>query len=191
MRIIIIDNYDSFTYNLYHLIEAELYDNDSVEVFRNDKIEVSNIKEYDKIIISPGPGLPSEAGITNEVINFYKGKKSILGVCLGHQAIAEHFGCKLLNLDKVMHGKEINTHVTDKEEILFKNIPEIFKSGRYHSWVVNKETIPECLSVTAVDESDHVMAIKHKEYDIKGVQFHPESIMTKHGSVILKNWIYS
>ncbi len=191
MQIIIIDNYDSFTYNLYHLIEAELNPGDTVSVKRNDEIGVSELNEYDKIILSPGPGLPSEAGIVCETVLTYANKKSILGVCLGHQAIGEVFGASLYNLKKVMHGKQIDTHVIDPNDYLFKNIPAKFPSGRYHSWVIKKDTLPECFSITAVDEEGNIMAISHKIYDLKGVQFHPESIMTTWGRVLLKNWLYS
>ncbi len=190
MQIIIIDNYDSFTYNLYHLIEAELQPEDDIKVFRNDKINISDLECYDKIILSPGPGLPSEAGITCEVIETYKESKCILGVCLGHQAVGEVFGAELQNLEDVMHGKQIDTHIVDSDGVLFRNIPKTFQSGRYHSWVIKKATLPDCFTITAIDDEGHIMAISHNKYDISGVQFHPESIMTKWGGVMLRNWIY-
>ncbi len=190
MRIIIIDNYDSFTYNLYHLVEAVLTPVDTVSVCRNDAIGLGELINYDKIILSPGPGLPHEAGITCDVIKEYGQKKSILGVCLGHQAIGEVFGAELQNLENVMHGKQIDTYITDPFDLLFKDIPVTFQSGRYHSWVIKKDTLPVSLSVTAVDNYGQIMAIRHKQYNIRGVQFHPESVMTSRGVGILKNWIH-
>ncbi len=190
MRIIIIDNYDSFTYNLYHLIDVALLPGDFVSVYRNDKIELSELKNYDKIVLSPGPGLPYEAGITCDVIREHGQKKSILGVCLGHQAVGEVFGAGLQNLEKVMHGKQVDTYIVDTDDPLFKDMPATFQSGRYHSWVIKKDTLPDCLLVTAVDKDGHIMAIRHKRFNIRGVQFHPESVMTKLGVTLLKNWMY-
>lgn len=190
MRIVIIDNYDSFTYNLYHLIEAMLKPKDSVTVFRNDEIKPGKLKLYDKVILSPGPGLPFEAGITCEVIKLYGTKKSILGVCLGHQAIGLVYGGKLQNIQKVMHGKQTLTHIINPKDYLFKSIPGTFDSGRYHSWVIDKEFLPACLSITATDDEGNIMAISHNQHDVRGVQFHPESVMTRWGSTILKNWVY-
>jgi len=189
MHILIIDNYDSFTYNLYHLVEAVMRPECKLTVCRNDAINISDAARYDKIIVSPGPGLPKDAGISCEIIRRYAAEKSILGVCLGHQAIAEVFGGKLLNLPQVLHGKAINTIVTDKKEPLFFRCPEQFDTGRYHSWVIDPDTIPADLKVTAKDEMGLIMAVRHSEYDVKGVQFHPESVMTAVGRQILSNWI--
>ncbi len=189
MQILILDNYDSFTYNLYHMVEAVMPADHRLVVLRNDEVSVEAAGSFDKIIISPGPGLPCNAGISCELINKYASQKSILGVCLGHQAIAEVFGGSLMNLERVLHGKAINTFVIDKDEILFFGSPESFQSGRYHSWVVNPESLPNELKVTAVDEYKLIMAIRHTVYDVKGVQFHPESIMTDVGQQILKNWV--
>ncbi len=190
MHILIIDNYDSFTYNLYHLVEAIMPGTGTLTVMRNDALAPEGAGRYDKIIISPGPGLPKDAGITCEVIRQYADKKSILGVCLGHQAIAEVFGGKLINLPKVLHGKAIHTRVTDKEEPLFFGCPEHFETGRYHSWVIDPGSMPHDLRITAMDEKELIMAVSHIEYDVKGVQFHPESIMTPAGRQILSNWVY-
>ncbi len=159
-----------------------------LEVIRNDEISIYAAGVYDKIIISPGPGLPVDAGITCELIEKYASNKSILGVCLGHQAIAEVFGVRLINLEQVLHGKAIKTFITDKHEPLFFGCPANFDTGRYHSWVVDQRTIPSTLKATAVDERGLIMAISHIHYDVKGVQFHPESIMTNTGQLILKNW---
>jgi anthranilate synthase component 2 len=186
-KILIIDNYDSFTYNLVHQV-IELT-GIRPDVFRNDDISLSRIENYDKIILSPGPGIPSEAGICLELIRKYAGKKKILGVCLGHQAVGEAFGAKLRNLDRVFHGLEKPVRVTDPSDYLFKDIPPVFNAGRYHSWVVEKEDLPDCLSITCVDDDDLIMAIRHREFDIRGVQFHPESVMTEAGLKIMKNWI--
>jgi anthranilate synthase component II len=186
MRILVFDNYDSFTYNLVHYIEK--VSNASVDVFRNDKITLEGIASYDKIVLSPGPGLPSEAGILLDVIKKYGPVKSILGVCLGEQAIGEAYGGKLLNLSNVFHGVATTMKVT-KEDVLFKNLPATFKAGRYHSWVVDEKTLPADLEVTAVDEQGRIMALRHKKYDVCGVQFHPESILTEHGEQMIKNWI--
>jgi anthranilate synthase component 2 len=187
MKILVLDNYDSFTYNLVHYIEN--FADCELEVFRNDKIQMSEIEKYDKIVLSPGPGLPDEAGILKDLIREYAGKKSIFGVCLGMQAIGEVFGGSLENLDTVYHGVETKMFVKDKSEIIFKDIPEEFQAGRYHSWVVSNKNFPQSLKITAVDENGQIMALSHKEYDLKGVQFHPESILTEHGEKILKNFI--
>ena len=189
MQILIVDNYDSFTYNLYHLTEATMPSGGRLTVLRNDAFGIAEVEKYDKVILSPGPGLPKDAGITCEVIEKYANRKSILGVCLGHQAIAEVFGGKLMNLPEVLHGKAIHTRVTDKEEPLFFNCPEQFDTGRYHSWVVDPGSLPADLVITAMDEKDLIMAFSHKDYDVKGVQFHPESIMTPAGRQILSNWV--
>lgn len=188
MKILILDNYDSFTYNLVHLLRS--FDNVQLEIIRNDKIDLSEVEGYDKILLSPGPGLPSEAGIMMDLIRYYAPTKSILGVCLGMQGIAEAFQGRLKNLDHVMHGVSTNTNVKDETEKLFRGIPSQFKSGRYHSWVVDNDTLPSCLKVTAVDEENNLMAISHKEFDVRGVQFHPESVMTEYGKEMIKNWIY-
>ena len=186
VKILILDNYDSFTYNLVHLIGALGYKTD---VYRNDKISIESIEPYDKILLSPGPGIPSEAGIMLDLISKYSPQKSILGVCLGHQGIAEIFGAMLLNLEKVLHGVETETEVLDKNEPLFRGIPEKFEAGHYHSWSVDPRSIPDCLKVTAKDSLGNIMAISHKKYDVRGVQFHPESVMTEYGQEIVKNWI--
>jgi anthranilate synthase component 2 len=186
-NILIIDNYDSFTYNLVHLVnEIGL----QCDVWRNDKFNIDDVDAYDKIILSPGPGIPSEAGLLLDVIKKYSSTKSIFGVCLGQQAIAEVFGGELYNLTQPMHGIATPIKVTDKSEKLFAGLPESFKVGRYHSWVVDEKSIPDVLTVTAIDEEDNsVMALRHKEYDVRGVQFHPESILTEFGKEMMANWI--
>ncbi len=189
MKILILDNYDSFTYNLYHMVEAVMPADFRLFVKRNDEISAEAAGRFDKIIISPGPGLPRDAGVSSELIDRYAAKKSILGVCLGHQAIAEVFGGNLMNLDRVLHGKAIETFVSDKNESLFFGCPESFHTGRYHSWVVDPSALPDTLKITAVDEHQLIMAIRHVRYDVKGVQFHPESIMTDAGQLMLKNWV--
>ncbi len=191
MKILIIDNYDSFTYNLYHLAEAVMPADFSLTVRRNDEIPVEGAGHYDKIIISPGPGLPKDAGITCALIQRYAAEKSILGVCLGHQAMAEVFGGKLLNLPEVLHGKAVRTHVVNRSEPLFFDCPESFDTGRYHSWVIDPAHMPSVFDVCATDELGLIMAISHKEYDLKGVQFHPESVMTKVGRQIIRNWVHA
>jgi len=186
-NILIIDNYDSFTYNLVHLVnEIGL----QCDVWRNDQFNIGDVDAYDKIILSPGPGIPSEAGLLLDVIEKYSPSKSIFGVCLGQQAIAEVFGGKLYNLSQPMHGIATPILVTDEQEQLFIGLPKSFKVGRYHSWVVDEKAIPEVLTVTAIDEADNsVMALRHKNYDVRGVQFHPESILTEFGKEMMKNWI--
>lgn len=191
MNILIIDNYDSFTYNLYHMVEAVMPPSCSLLVKRNDEIPLERVGVFDKIIISPGPGLPKNAGISCAVIQKYAPCKSILGVCLGHQAMAEAFGGKLLNLPDVLHGKAIMTRVDNKTEPLFFGCPERFESGRYHSWVIDPAHLPPEFEVTATDTKDLIMAIRHRTFDLKGVQFHPESVMTQPGKQILKNWVLS
>jgi len=186
MKILVFDNYDSFTYNLVHLIE-KVMDCD-LEVHRNDKIALKDIGRFDKIVLSPGPGIPSEAGILLDVIKEYAPKKSILGVCLGQQAIGEVFGGTLINLDKVFHGVATPVDILN-EEILFKNIPRKFNVGRYHSWVVSDKNFPDVLEVTAKDEFGNIMALRHKTYDVRGVQFHPESVLTEYGEQIISNWL--
>lgn len=187
MKILVIDNYDSFTYNLIHYVK-ELTDA-PVSVFRNDKISLDDVDQYDKILLSPGPGVPSEAGIMPELIKRYAPTKSILGVCLGHQAIVEAFGGEIFNLDSVYHGVETEMTRTDTTEPFFEGIPAKFNAGRYHSWNAVKELLPECLVITSVDDQGMVMSVSHKQYNVKGVQFHPESVLTKHGKTMIKNWL--
>ena len=187
MKILIIDNYDSFTYNLVHLVnELGL----ECEVWRNDKFELSDVDAFDKIILSPGPGIPSEAGLLLQVIEKYAPTKSIFGVCLGQQAIAEVFGGTLYNLSRPMHGIATPIKVTDANEVVFKELPAEFKVGRYHSWVVSNDGLPDVLEVTAIDEKDgSIMALRHKTYDVRGVQFHPESVLTEYGKQMMGNWL--
>ena len=185
-KVLVIDNYDSFTYNLVHLIN-EL--GAEVEVWRNDKFELDAVDAYDKIILSPGPGIPVEAGLLLDVIRRYAPTKSIFGVCLGQQAIAEAFGGTLLNLGRPMHGIATPVNILDPEEELFKDLPKVFNVGRYHSWVVSNEGLPDCFTVTATDADQESMALSHKEYDVMGVQFHPESVLTEHGKQMMKNWL--
>ncbi|HET6243438.1 MAG: aminodeoxychorismate/anthranilate synthase component II [Bacteroidetes bacterium] len=187
MNILILDNYDSFTYNLVHIIEK--ISDCTVHVHRNDKIKLEQIEHYDKIVLSPGPGLPSDAGILIPLIQRFYKTKSILGICLGHQAIAEVYGGNLINLDEVLHGVSLPV-VVQKKDVIFDGIPNSFLTGRYHSWVVDKN-IPDALEVLARDKNGNVMALRHKEFDVKGVQFHPESVLTEFGEKLLKNWLYS
>ena len=185
MKIVIIDNYDSFTYNLSHLIKeigAE------VTVIRNDQFTLNQLEPFDKIVLSPGPGIPSEASLLLDVIKTYKGRKPILGVCLGHQAIGEVFGGTLENLSDVFHG--VATEGTQfSNDYIFDSLPKRITMGRYHSWVVSRENFPTCLEVTAVSDEGQIMALKHKNYDIHGIQFHPESVLTPEGKTIVKNFI--
>lgn len=218
MKILVFDNYDSFTYNLVHLVEKIMHL--KVEVYRNDQISLEKVKEYDKIILSPGPGIPEEAGMLLPLIQEYASSKSILGVCLGHQAIGEAFGGKLINLSTVYHGvatpirvvsgewpvvnlpvrqtggessmvkgidSRLTTHHSPND--LFKDLPEELEVGRYHSWIVSDEGFPEDLEVTARDANNYIMALRHKNYDVQGVQFHPESVLTPMGEQILRNWL--
>ncbi len=187
-KLLVLDNYDSFTYNLVHLIEA--IGGVNLEVHRNDKITLQDIERFDKILLSPGPGLPSEAGILTEVIKNYAPKKSIMGVCLGLQAIAEVFGGKLENLQQVYHGIATPIKII-KQDFLFNDCPNSFLAGRYHSWVVSNSHVPSSLEVTAIDDDNHIMAMRHKTYDVCGVQFHPESILSEHGETIIRNWLHS
>ena len=185
MKILVIDNYDSFTYNLVQYIrEIVPY---PVDIFRNDAISIGDVELYDIIVLSPGPGIPSESGITPDVITQYHETKSILGVCLGHQAIGEAFGGTLHNLAQVYHGVSTEIQVTRKD-ILFEGLESSFEAGRYHSWIVKKENFPTCLEITAEDRSGTIMALRHKEFNVRGVQFHPESILTPEGKLILKNF---
>jgi anthranilate synthase component 2 len=183
-RILVLDNYDSFTYNLVHYVEAF---NISCDVFRNDKISVEEAGKYDKIILSPGPGVPEEAGILLPLIREYAATKSILGVCLGHQAIGQVFGAELYNVGNVIHGKSRNTKVIN-DDILFDGMDKEFQSGRYHSWAIRN--VPDPLIVTAVDDDNLVMAVRHKNYNVRGVQFHPESVMTPQGKTLIENWLF-
>lgn len=185
MKIVIIDNYDSFTYNLSHLLK-EL--GAEVEVVRNDKFELKDLEQYDKIVLSPGPGIPSEAGLLLDVIGTYAGRKPILGVCLGHQAIGEVFGASLENLKEVYHG--VQTEGTQLgNDYIFDGLPERVMMGRYHSWVVAKDSVPECLEVTAMSDDGEIMAMRHRQYDIHGIQFHPESVLTPEGKTIVGNFL--
>lgn len=185
MRIVIIDNYDSFTYNLSHLVKELGAD---VTVYRNDKFELGRLEAFDKIILSPGPGIPSEAGLLLDVIKTYAGKKPILGVCLGHQAIGEVFGGKLTNLTDVYHGVQTEGTQLGNDPI-FAGLPERIAMGRYHSWVIDRDGFPDVLEITATADDGQIMALRHKEYDIHGIQFHPESVLTPNGRDIIGNWL--
>ena len=204
MRILVFDNYDSFTYNLVHLVEKILHE--KVEVFRNDQIPLEKVNEYDKIILSPGPGIPEEAGLLLPLIKEYAATKSILGVCLGLQAIGEAFGGKLVNLSTVYHGvatpvkvvngewptgseKNASSTIHYSQSNLFDGLPNVFDAGRYHSWILSKENFPSELEITAEDENGYVMALQHQRYDVQGVQFHPESVLTPDGEKIMRNWL--
>ncbi len=185
MKIVIIDNYDSFTYNLSHLVKELGTD---VTVLRNDKFHLEDIEEFDKIILSPGPGIPEEAGLLLDVIKEYKGRKSILGVCLGHQAIGEAFGGTLTNLSSVFHGVATPANIT-VDDYIFDSLPRNIEVGRYHSWVIDNNTLPDCIEVTGVSDEGYIMSIRHKEYDIRGIQYHPESVLTPQGKRIIENWL--
>ena len=185
MKTVIIDDYDSFTYNLAHLVK-EL--GTEVDVLRNDKFELEELEKYDKIILSPGPGIPEEAGLLLEVIRTYAGRKPILGVCLGEQAIGQAFGGKLTNLSEVFHGIQTNVKIKNKDYI-FSGLPTEIPVGRYHSWVVDTEGFPEELVITAISSEGQIMALKHREYDVHGIQFHPESVLTPDGKQIVGNWL--
>jgi anthranilate synthase component 2 len=187
-RILVFDNYDSFTYNLVHAVKKLGYTN--LEVHRNDKIALEDIERFDKIILSPGPGVPSESGILLDVIRTYAPTKCILGVCLGEQAIAEAFGGTLINLTEVHHGISSMVDIL-QDDVLFNGLQKKIEVGRYHSWAAEKSTLPECLTITAVDEEGMIMALAHKTYDVRGVQFHPESVLTPDGEKMLKNWLES
>ena len=186
-RIVIIDNYDSFTYNLSHLIKELGAD---VTVVRNDQFSLEEIEQYDKIVLSPGPGIPSEAGLLLDVIKMYAGRKPIFGVCLGHQAIGEVFGGTLTNLSEVFHGVATEGTIIS-EDYIFEGCPKRIVMGRYHSWVVSREGFPDCLEITAVSDEGQIMALRHREYDIHGIQFHPESVLTPDGKRIISNWLSS
>ena len=186
MRILVFDNYDSFTYNLVHLVKQLGYMN--VEVYRNDKISIESVDQYDKILLSPGPGIPSESGILLDLIKLYAPTKSILGVCLGLQAIGEAFGGKLVNLSNVYHGVALETEIVEND-VLFQSLPKKIQVGRYHSWALSRDNFPDCLTITAIDEKGTIMALSHKKYDVRAVQFHPESVLTPCGETIIKNWL--
>ena len=186
MKIVIIDNYDSFTYNLSHMVK-EL--GAEVTVMRNDKFELQELEAYDKIILSPGPGIPVEAGLLMDVIRTYAGKKPILGVCLGHQAIGEVFGAKLENLSDVFHGVATHCHIV-ADDYIFNGLEKDITIGRYHSWVVSREGLPECLEVTAASDEGQIMALRHKSHDVHGIQFHPESVLTPEGKKMIGNFLY-
>jgi len=188
VKILLLDNYDSFTYNLLHLLEQ--FDV-TVDVLRNDEVTLEQVSGYDKIVLSPGPGLPEEAGIMMELIHKFSSSKPILGICLGHQAIGQAFGAKLFNLEEVQHGVSNVTSVTDPSERLFEGIPASFKTGRYHSWMVDRDQLPDVLKITAVDERQNIMALRHRSLDVCGVQFHPEYILTEYGKPLIRNWIAS
>jgi anthranilate synthase component 2 len=205
MKILVFDNYDSFTYNLVHLVEKITHT--KVDVFRNDQIALEKIKEYDKIILSPGPGIPTEAGLLLPLIKEYAATKSILGVCLGHQAIGEAFGGTLINLSTVYHGVAMPVNIVNNQSStvntkkqnssftihqspnLYTNLPERFDVGRYHSWVISDKNFPEDLEIIALDDNDYIMGLRHKKYDVQGVQFHPESVLTPSGETIMRNWL--
>ena len=186
MNIVVIDNYDSFVYNLVHYLE----DLDcKVTVVRNDRFDIESLSFYDKILLSPGPGIPSQAGLLKQVITTYAGKKPIFGVCLGLQAIAEVFGGTLSNLPEVFHGVATKAHVIVKDAPLFKNLGPEIEIGRYHSWVVNQNDFPESLEITSVDRTGQIMSLRHRELDIRAVQFHPESVLTPQGKQMIQNWV--
>lgn len=185
-KIVVIDNYDSFVYNLVHYLE-EL--DCLVTVIRNDQFHIDDLEIFDQIVLSPGPGIPDEAGLLKEVIKRYAASKPILGVCLGQQAIGEVYGATLHNLDKVFHGVATAVDIITNDTVLFKELGDSIEVGRYHSWVVAQDNFPPSLEITAVDKNGQVMALRHREYDVRGVQFHPESILTPDGKTIIKNWI--
>lgn len=184
-KVLVIDNYDSFTYNLVHYLEDL---NCDVTVYRNDKLELDDVEPFDKIVLSPGPGIPNEAGLLKAIIEKYAPSKSILGVCLGQQAIGEVFGGTLANLDEVYHGVATKVEICVDDESIFKGLDKNIEVGRYHSWVVNTP-LPESLEATSYDSNGQIMSLRHKEYDVKGVQYHPESVLTPDGKKILENWI--
>lgn len=186
MKILVLDNYDSFTYNIVHLVKQLGYEN--VAVYRNDKIGLNEVAQFDKIILSPGPGIPDEAGILKELIRNYAPTKSILGICLGQQAIGEVFGAKLINMENVFHGVATEANIAGDDPI-FNGLPDRIDVGRYHSWIVDKGSLPAELVVTATDDEGNIMAIAHREYDVRGVQFHPESVLTPLGGKIIANWL--
>jgi anthranilate synthase component 2 len=187
MKILVLDNYDSFTYNLVQYIQEIIQA--EVDVYRNDEITLDAVADYEVIILSPGPGLPAQAGIMPELIQRYAAEKSILGVCLGHQAIGEAFGADLENLSKVFHGIETPIRIIDETDPVLKDVSEVFQAGRYHSWVIEKNSLPDSLKITAIDVKGEIMAMRHKSYKLFGLQFHPESIMTPEGKKMLENFL--
>ncbi len=186
MKILVLDNYDSFTYNLVHIIRETGF---ALDIHRNNKIGLEEVQQYDKILISPGPGVPDEAGIMKSLVHEYGPTKSILGICLGHQGIAEVYGAQLYNIPKVLHGVTSTGEVVDGSEYLFTGVSPKFQATHYHSWAVKPETIPAHLKVTAVNEEGLIMGLRHVRYDVRGLQFHPESIMTPEGPTMIKNWL--
>lgn len=186
MKILVLDNYDSFTYNLVHIIRAL---GQPVDVYRNDKITLEEVAAYDKILLSPGPGIPDEAGIMKAVISEYRSTKSILGICLGHQGIAEVFGASLFNIPKVLHGVTSITEIKDRDDYLFKGVTDKFLATHYHSWAVVNDSIPPELKITAINDEGLIMGLSHTKYDVKGLQFHPESVMTTEGPKMIANWL--
>ena len=186
MKILVLDNYDSFTYNLVYIVRQLGY-GDQMDIFRNDKISLAEVANYDKILLSPGPGVPEEAGIMPELIKKYAATKSILGVCLGHQAIGEAFGGSLINLSEVLHG--VASVVRVDQDLLFKEVPDTFNIGRYHSWVIDESTLSPDLEVIARTPDNQIMGVRHKKFDVRGLQFHPESILTENGVQIIRNWL--
>ncbi len=189
MKIIVIDNYDSFTWNLVHAVRK--ITGQEVKVVLNDEVVMGDLEEYDKILLSPGPGIPSEAGLLLPVIREFAPRKSILGVCLGHQAIGEVFGARLLNMEHVIHGMATPVIITGRNIPLYEGLPDRFDAGRYHSWIVEGEGFPDCLEITAVDDENRIMSLRHREYDVQGVQFHPESVLTPLGERIIANWLFT
>lgn len=185
-KILVIDNYDSFTYNLVHYLEAP---GNHITVCRNDEIDIHDVAAFDKIVLSPGPGVPSEAGLLLDIIREYAPTKSILGICLGQQAIAEAVGGSLINLNTVHHGVASTINITVDDEVLFEGLPPQIEVGRYHSWSVNQSDFPEVLEVTSTDENGEIMSLRHRVFDVRAVQFHPESILTPHGRKIVENWL--
>ncbi|MEM6765408.1 MAG: aminodeoxychorismate/anthranilate synthase component II [Bacteroidota bacterium] len=188
MKILVLDNYDSFTYNLVHIVRELGYGN-QMRVVRNDKISLEEIEEYDKILLSPGPGLPKDAGIMPQLIAKYGKNKHILGICLGHQGISENYGASLFNMPEVLHGVGTSTTVIAGGDPIFEGVPESFQVARYHSWSVDRESLNGQLQLLAVDDENRVMAVKHKQYSVYGLQFHPESVITEHGIQMMKNWL--
>jgi anthranilate synthase component II len=185
MKVLVVDNYDSFVYNIVHLLyEIGV---EKIDVIKNDQLDFSYIHQYDKIVLSPGPGIPKDAGMMPQLLTEFASTKSILGICLGHQAIAEHFGTNLINLSAPLHGVASDIEII-KDDYIFENLPKHFTIGHYHSWVVS-EAISDDLEILAKDESGNIMAIKHKKYDVRGLQFHPESVLTENGKMLLTNWI--
>jgi len=187
MKILVLDNYDSFTYNLVQYIERVL--KSPVDVKRNDQFELEEVAAYDKILISPGPGIPEEAGLCLDLIKAYGCVKSILGVCLGHQAIAEAYGGSITNLSRVYHGVTGRMKQVVDNEYLFEGVPDQFDAGRYHSWVVEHNGLPAELEITAENDEGYIMAVRHREFDVRGVQFHPESVLTEYGGRMILNWL--